>query len=87
MMGSTISHFKIFEKLGEGGMGVFCKAEDLTLTRTTALKFLPSLHAIHRQRCESQSAFRRYLSKRSFCVATKSPIPLLAGVRGCTCSL
>ena len=57
MIGKTISHYKIIEELGSGGMGIVYKAQDLDLDRTVVLKFLS------KNLCIDRDAKRRFIHR------------------------
>src|SRR5260370_42241360 len=69
MIGSIMSHYRVDAKLGEGGMGVVYRAEDLRLQRTVALKFLPphSVEDRHKQRFLEEARNAALLQHPNIC--------------------
>ncbi len=72
MVGTTISHYKVIEKIGQGGMGEVYRAEDTNLSREVAIKVLPEQFTQDPQRIESPTGRERH-AKRTH---NRSPAPL-----------
>ncbi len=70
MTGSTVGHYEIQEKLGEGGMGVVYKARDVLLNRSAALKFLPTDNA---GQTEPEEKRRRFVQEAQSASALNHP--------------
>ena len=76
MIGKTISHYHILDKIGAGGMGIVYKAEDTKLRRTVAIKFLPP------EFVQDQKAKTRFYKEAQTASGVSGPIHVFHGGSG-----